>query len=52
MCGRICNGCDVAVVCAECICVAVYARVVVLHVRPHTQMICNFNQFYELLNKF
>jgi hypothetical protein len=30
MCGRICNGCDVAVVRAECICVAVYATVVVL----------------------
>jgi hypothetical protein len=30
MCGRICNGCDVGVVRAECVCVAVYATVVML----------------------
>jgi hypothetical protein len=30
MCGCICNGCDVAGVRAECICVAVYATVVML----------------------
>ena len=36
VCGRICNGCDAAV----------------MRARTHTHTICDFNQFYELLNEF